>query len=98
MTTVTVRVLKDELSEYLRRAESGERVTVTRDGKPIAVVVPLRDVRGFDVEAVQLQLAAKGWANLPAAAGKPGFSFAAEAACASLSSIIIEERDDRVRG
>ncbi len=40
MTTVAVRVLKDRLSEYLRIAQSGERVTVTSRGTPVADLVP----------------------------------------------------------
>lgn len=41
MTDVGVRELKQHLSEYLERAERGERVTVTDRGRPKAMLVPL---------------------------------------------------------
>ena len=51
MATVSVRTLKDELSDYLRRAEAGERVTVTRDGKPVAAIVALAELGTATEEA-----------------------------------------------
>jgi len=41
MTTVSVRELKNKLSEHLRRLEGGETLTVTRRGKPVAVISPV---------------------------------------------------------
>ena len=41
MSTVSVRVLEDQLSSYLQRAERGERIVVLRDGQPVAALVPL---------------------------------------------------------
>ena len=38
MVEVSVRQLKDNLSEYLRRAEAGEQVVVTRRGKRMGVL------------------------------------------------------------
>jgi prevent-host-death family protein len=40
MATVGIRELKNRLSEFLRRAAEGERVTVTDRGRPLAVIVP----------------------------------------------------------
>ena len=40
MTTVGVRDLKNRLSEFLRRAADGERITVTDRGRPVAVIAP----------------------------------------------------------
>lgn len=60
MASVTVRVLKDELSEYLRRAEAGERVLVTRDGKPIAVLTSVAEGSLGDPEAALARLVAAG--------------------------------------
>ncbi len=40
MTTVSVRELKNRLSEYLRRLDEGEQITVTKRGKPVAVILP----------------------------------------------------------
>ena len=37
---VSVRELKNQTTRILRRVEAGERVTVTRRGKPVAVVEP----------------------------------------------------------
>lgn len=40
MTEVSVREFKSKLSEYLRRAEAGEHIAVTRRGKQIARLLP----------------------------------------------------------
>ena len=42
---VSVRELKAKLSEYLRRAENGEVLTVTERGRPKAVIGPLPGLR-----------------------------------------------------
>ncbi len=39
---VPVRVLKNELSAYLRRVGRGERIVVTDRGKPVAEMGPIR--------------------------------------------------------
>jgi len=36
-----VKDLKDHLSEYLRRAEAGERIVITDRGKPLAMLSPV---------------------------------------------------------
>ena len=38
-----IRELRDSLTQVLRRVEAGERIEVTRDGKPVAAMVPLAD-------------------------------------------------------
>jgi prevent-host-death family protein len=43
MSAVSVRELKDHLSEHLRRVQGGERIMVTDRGRPIAKITPLRD-------------------------------------------------------
>lgn len=59
MTTVGVRTLKNRLSEYLRIAQSGERVTVTNRGTPVADIVP-HAPRGLDPDDELLRLARTG--------------------------------------
>ncbi|NEE01833.1 type II toxin-antitoxin system Phd/YefM family antitoxin [Phytoactinopolyspora halotolerans] len=39
-TTIGLRELRQKASEYVRRAEAGERVTVTVAGRPAAELVP----------------------------------------------------------
>ncbi len=41
MATIGIRELRDTLTHVLRRVEGGERVEVTRDGEPIAVIARL---------------------------------------------------------
>lgn len=41
MESVTVRDLRNNGAEVLRRVERGERVVVTRDGTPVAELRPL---------------------------------------------------------
>ena len=40
MTTVSVAVLKQNLSQYLHRAEQGEEILVTSHRQPVARVIP----------------------------------------------------------
>ncbi len=40
--SISVRVLRNTVSEVLRRVEGGERLTVTVDRRPVAEIVPLR--------------------------------------------------------
>ncbi len=40
--SVSVRELRNNVSELLRRVERGEHVTVTVDRRPVAELVPLR--------------------------------------------------------
>jgi prevent-host-death family protein len=41
MNSVTVRELRNNGGEVLRRVERGERIVVTRDGTPVAELRPL---------------------------------------------------------
>ena len=43
MTRVGVKVLKDSLSEYLRRVQEGQRIVVTDRGQAIALLTPVRE-------------------------------------------------------
>ena len=43
--TVSVRELRNTVSEVLRRVEGGERLTVTVDRRPVAELVPIRKRR-----------------------------------------------------
>jgi len=49
MSEVPVRDLRNKSADVLRRVSRGERLTVTRDGEPVAAVVPLPR-RGLRVE------------------------------------------------
>jgi prevent-host-death family protein len=42
MTTVGLKVLKNRLSEYVRRATAGETIVVTDRGRAVAEIVPPR--------------------------------------------------------
>ncbi|HWA04689.1 MAG TPA: type II toxin-antitoxin system prevent-host-death family antitoxin [Rhizomicrobium sp.] len=46
MTTVNIKDAKNRLSELGRKAEAGETVTVTRNGKPVFDIVPHKRKRG----------------------------------------------------
>ncbi len=52
--TVTIRELKNRLSEFLRRVQAGEELVVTDHGRPVATVVPVK-ADGLTVEQ-RLQL------------------------------------------
>jgi prevent-host-death family protein len=70
MAEVGVRELKARLSEHLRRAQAGERVTVTDRGRPIATLGPPDEQKKPAHPAWLLQLAAEGKVTL-GTGGKP---------------------------
>jgi prevent-host-death family protein len=41
-SSISVRDLRNTVSEVLRRVEGGERLTVTVDRRPVAEIVPIR--------------------------------------------------------
>jgi len=43
MAVVTVRELRQNLSVYLRRVEGGETLSVTKRGRPVAMLAPTPD-------------------------------------------------------
>jgi prevent-host-death family protein len=58
--TVTIRDLRNHGGEVVGRVEAGEHVTVTRDGRPVAELRPLRS-RGINGAALLAR-----WRRLPA--------------------------------
>jgi prevent-host-death family protein len=48
-STVSVRELRNSVSMILRRVETGERVTVTVDRRPVAEIVPLQRRRNVTI-------------------------------------------------
>jgi len=73
MSTVSTRVLKDQLSSYLQRAEAGEQIVVLRDGQPVAALVPLSQVRDMDEQTRLAELASRGLVALPNRAPRTAF-------------------------
>ncbi len=71
MTTVNTRKLKDSLSAYLRRAECGERIVVTRGSKAVAAIVPFDQAEGLGEDARLRQLAARDLVILPEPSSQP---------------------------
>jgi prevent-host-death family protein len=49
-SSVSVRELRNSISQVLRRVEAGERVTVTVDRRPVARLVPLTRRRAVPYE------------------------------------------------
>jgi len=66
MNVVGIKELKNQLTQYLRRAKKGEEVIVTERGKPIAVIRPTEGgLPAMSVEAKLSELAERGKIMLP---------------------------------
>lgn len=65
MTTVGLKVLKNKLSEYVRRAAAGETVVITDRGRRIAEIVPpereIPTLEGRPLSAFELRGMREGW-------------------------------------
>jgi prevent-host-death family protein len=61
MKHVSIREAKDRLPAIVRAAESGERVVITRNGKPVADVIAHEPHKGgVDLEALRRWKAERG--------------------------------------
>lgn len=90
MVNVSTRVLKDQLSSYLHRAEGGERILVTRDGQAVAALVPISDVPRETEAQILDRLAASGLVKLPSRT--PNFEGPMLGGGPSASQMVLEDR------
>jgi len=73
MGTVTAKQLKQRTGEVIRRVKSGERLTVTYRGKPVAIISP--STTGETKTLKELRPIDEAWADIAKTLGKtkPGF-------------------------
>ena len=57
---VALREAKSKLSELVQSAERGEKVVITRHGKPVAEIVPYRRKGGIDFAELEALRKAMG--------------------------------------
>ena len=53
MKQIGIRELRQNASEYVRRAERGETIEVTDRGRPVAILGPRPELTGFDLLVAQ---------------------------------------------
>lgn len=93
MPTVSTRVLKDQLSSYLQRAEAGEQIVVLRDGRPVAALVPLSQLQERDEQARLADMASRGVVTLPKRTSRKAFQGPALPNRGKLASeMVLEDR------
>ena len=66
-----IRELKDNLSEYVRRVEAGERIAVTAHGRVVAMLVPADAAARGRRRSRFDELVAEGVIRLPIEDGDP---------------------------
>jgi prevent-host-death family protein len=98
MMEVSVRELKSRLSEYLRKLKSGDEITVTSHGKPVARLLPPRgqqSKRSVEENAIE-RLRSQPWVR-PGRVGKKRVGLARPIKLKpgekTLSDIVSEMRD-----
>jgi prevent-host-death family protein len=91
MSTVSTRILKDQLSSYLQRAESGERIVVLRDGRPVAALIPLSQLPEGTEQQRLAELESRGLLALPRPAERPAFQGPAVPNRGKLASEMVSE-------
>ena len=53
MATVSIKDAKNRLTELARLVEKGERIVVTRNGKPVFDLIPHQPRKGLRMEAIE---------------------------------------------
>lgn len=61
---VSIKDAKDRLSELVRSAERGETAVITRNGQPVADLVPHKQRGGLDYDALERWKKARGLTRL----------------------------------
>jgi prevent-host-death family protein len=97
MREIGVRELKAKLSSVLSRVERGERVRITRRGRPIADIVPVESPEtvqgGHERSETMKRLIAEGRVT-PASGSIPKNPPAPRKTGRSASAIILAEREE----
>jgi prevent-host-death family protein len=63
MKTVSIREAKNRLLQLAREVEQGEKIVVTRNGRPVFELVPHKKRGGLDLAAGKAYLRSKGIKN-----------------------------------
>ena len=88
MSSVGVRDLRDNLSEYLRRVREGELLVITDRGKPIGEMGPAGGGRNAERARALVRRGVAGWSG-----GKPkGLRRAPRPLGGLVSDAVIEDR------
>jgi prevent-host-death family protein len=90
--TVGARELKVRLGTYLRRVRRGHRIVVTDRGQPVAELRPIGGEAG--VQSILVDLEARGIVARPSRKRLTRFR-PIESRDGSLSTAVLEDRDDR---
>lgn len=53
MKTASIKQAKDKLAALVRQVEAGNRVVITRNGNPVADLVPHQEKKGLNFEALR---------------------------------------------
>ena len=92
MAQVSIRELRNKLTSYIRLTERGERVTVTRRGKPVAKIEPIVNPES-DLDETLWKMVREGKASWT---GKkfqpPRRTFKLKGEGPTLAEMIIEDR------
>ena len=90
---IATRDLKDHLSEYLKRVQAGEEITITSHGKPVAKLSPPDAVKAPRPDP----LANVAWIRQPTRAGKPhglgANKIVLQGQGPTLSQMVLDDRD-----
>ena len=90
---VATRDLKDHLSEYLKRVQAGEKITITSHGKPVAKLSPPDAVKALRPDP----LANVAWIRQQTRAGKPlglgANKIILQGEGPTLSQMVLDDRD-----
>ena len=68
MGTVTAKQLKQKTGEIIKRVKSGERLTITYRGKPVAIISP--STTGETKTLKELRPIDEAWADIEKTLGK----------------------------
>lgn len=71
MITAGIREVKNHLSEYIRKVKAGERVVVTDNGKPVAVITRPRGPLDERVEGMIREREAQWGGGKPRGSKRP---------------------------
>jgi prevent-host-death family protein len=64
MKHVPIKVAKNQLTQLAREAEAGEHIVITRNGRPVAELGPVRKPGGLDFEALRRWKKERGYTRV----------------------------------